>query len=76
MIEEIAWDRAVNGTVKQLYYHGELVGEARVYSDRLLSQILSASRAALQSVESDPAITAPASKMTATPSGRIATTAG
>jgi 3-hydroxyacyl-CoA dehydrogenase len=31
-----AYERAIEGTLKGRYYHGELVGEERVYNDRLL----------------------------------------
>src|SRR4051812_10117718 len=31
-----AYERAIEGTVKGRYYHGELKGEERVYNDRLL----------------------------------------
>lgn len=35
-----AIDRALNGTLRERWYHGELVGEERVYSDRLLVALL------------------------------------
>jgi len=35
-----AIDRALNGTVRPRYYHGELIGEERVYSERLLLRLL------------------------------------
>lgn len=43
----MAFERAVNGTVKRIWYHGELVAEERVYSERLLLWLLSHGRAAL-----------------------------
>lgn len=36
----IAWERAVEGTIKQHFYHGELKGEERVYDNRLLLSLL------------------------------------
>src|SRR5690606_11007561 len=36
----IAWDRVLNGTIKQHFYRGELKGEERVYDNRLLSYLL------------------------------------
>lgn len=36
----IALDRAINGTVRQRWYHGELVAEERVYHDGLLRHLL------------------------------------
>lgn len=53
-LEEAAWDRAIHGTVKQHFYHGELVAETRVYSDRLLVQLLDRNRAALDMAETEP----------------------
>jgi hypothetical protein len=35
-LRSIAYERAVNGTVRQRYYRGEVVGEERVYDNRLL----------------------------------------
>lgn len=53
-LEEAAWDRAIHGTVKQHFYHGELVAETRVYSDRLLVQMIDRNRAALDMGETEP----------------------
>jgi hypothetical protein len=39
-LRSIAYDRAVNGTVKRTYYQGKVVGEDRVYNDRLLIYLL------------------------------------
>lgn len=39
-IRSVAWERAVEGTVKQHFYHGELKGEERVYDNRLLLALL------------------------------------
>lgn len=41
---ETAWDRAVNGTVRTHLYHGEVVAETRVFSDRLLVYLLERTR--------------------------------
>ena len=43
----IAFDRAINGTRKRIYYHGELVAEERIHSDRLLIHLLKQARAGL-----------------------------
>ncbi|MBB3990751.1 hypothetical protein GGR19_002180 [Croceicoccus naphthovorans] len=53
-LEEAAWDRAINGTIKQHFYHGELVAETRVYSDKLLIQLLDRNRDALEASGTDP----------------------
>jgi hypothetical protein len=37
----IAFDRAINGRIEQVYHSGELVGERRVPSDKLLMWLLS-----------------------------------
>lgn len=55
-LEEAAWDRAIHGTVKQHFYHGELVAETRVYSDRLLVQKIDRNRAALDMGETEPEV--------------------
>lgn len=39
-LHAIAWERAVEGTVKRHYYHGELKSEERVYDNRLLVYLL------------------------------------
>jgi hypothetical protein len=39
-LSAIAFDRAINGRVEQIYRNGELVGERRVPSDRLLTWLL------------------------------------
>lgn len=39
-LRSVEWDRAVNGVVQQIWYHGELKGERRVYSDRLLIHLI------------------------------------
>ncbi|MGZ2412050.1 hypothetical protein ACUXST_001471 [Sphingomonas sp. F9_3S_D5_B_2] len=39
-LSAIAFDRAINGRVEQVYHQGELVGERRVPSDRLLTWLL------------------------------------
>jgi hypothetical protein len=40
-IRAIAWERAVEGTVRRHYYHGELKSEEVVYDNRLLVYLLS-----------------------------------
>lgn len=39
-LHDLAWERAVEGTIKQHFYHGELKGEERVYDNRLLTYLL------------------------------------
>jgi hypothetical protein len=39
-LRSIAWERAVEGTVKRHYYHGELKSEEVVYDNRLLIYLL------------------------------------
>jgi len=39
-IRSIAFERAINGTTKQHFYHGELKGEERVFDTRLLILLL------------------------------------
>ena len=39
-LSALAFDRAINGRVEQVYHQGELVGEKRVPSDRLLTWLL------------------------------------
>lgn len=43
----IAFERAINGTPKRIFYHGELVAEERAYSDRLLIHLLDKARGGL-----------------------------
>lgn len=39
-LQAIAWERAIEGTVRRHYYHGELVSEEVVYDNRLLIYLL------------------------------------
>ena len=39
-LSALAFDRAIHGRVEQIYHHGELVGERRVPSERLLMWLL------------------------------------
>lgn len=39
-LRSIAWERAIEGTPRGRYYHGELVAEERVYDNRLLTYLL------------------------------------
>jgi hypothetical protein len=39
-LHAIAWERAIEGSVKRHYYHGELKAEERVYDNRLLTCLL------------------------------------
>jgi len=43
-LENEARRRGVEGTVKEIYYQGEVVGEERVYSDRMLELLLKKER--------------------------------
>ena len=38
-IRSVAWERAIEGTVRGRYYHGELVAEERVFDNRLLTYL-------------------------------------
>lgn len=52
-----AFDRAINGTVLRRYYHGQLIGEERVYSERLMIYLLDkADRLLGHSPEADEAL--------------------
>ena len=42
---DVAWDRAVNGELRQRYYHDQLVGETRHYDNRLLLALIAQNRA-------------------------------
>lgn len=39
-LRAVAYDRAVNGTMRKRYYHGRLIGEERVYDNRLLASLI------------------------------------
>jgi hypothetical protein len=39
-LSAIAFDRAINGRIEQVYHQGELIGERRVPNDRLLTWLL------------------------------------
>ena len=39
-LRSIAWERAIEGTVKRIYYHGEVKSEEIVYDNRLLIYLL------------------------------------
>ena len=39
-LRSVAWERAIEGTVKGHYYHGELKSEERVFDNRLLVYLL------------------------------------
>ena len=43
-LRSIAYERAVNGVVKPRFYRGQIVGEERVYNDRLLLYLLGKSQ--------------------------------
>ena len=39
-LHSVAIERAINGTIRRRYFHGEVVGEERVYDNRLLIYLL------------------------------------
>jgi hypothetical protein len=39
-LRSVAWERAIEGSLKGHYYHGELVSQERVYDNRLLIYLL------------------------------------
>lgn len=41
---EVAWDRALNGVVRPIWYHGELVGEVVHHDSRLLLGLIAQNR--------------------------------
>ncbi len=46
-LTELAWDRALEGEARPIYYHGELVGETRHYDNRLLLALIAQNRGLL-----------------------------
>jgi hypothetical protein len=52
-LRSVAYDRAVNGTIRKRYYHGRLVGEERVYDNRLLASLIA--RLPSETAEAEPA---------------------
>ena len=58
-LTEVAWDRALNGEVRNVYYHGELVGETRHFDNRLLLALIAQNRAVLASGGAGPALASP-----------------
>jgi hypothetical protein len=54
----VAWDRALAGEVRQVWYHGELVGETRHYDNRLLLALIAQNRAAAGPALASPALVA------------------
>ena len=46
-LTEVAWDRALHGEVRPIFYHGELVGETRHFDNRLLLALIAQNRATL-----------------------------
>ncbi|MCC6927090.1 hypothetical protein [Novosphingobium sp.] len=59
-LTEVAWDRALEGEVRQVYYHGELVGETRHFDNRLLLALIAQNRALLAGHRAGPALASPA----------------
>ena len=54
---DLAWDRASQGVLRPVYYHGELMGEVRHYDNRLLLGLIAQNRSIL---EAQGLVTAPA----------------
>ena len=46
-LTEVAWDRALHGEVRPIFYHGALVGETRHFDNRLLLALIAQNRATL-----------------------------
>ncbi|MFC0588155.1 hypothetical protein ACFFF7_01880 [Novosphingobium aquiterrae] len=57
---DLAWDRAVQGELRPLVYHGEVVGEVRHYDNRLLLGLIAQNRQVLveQGLAAPPEVTA------------------
>lgn len=57
---DLAWDRAVEGELRPLVYHGEVVGEVRHYDNRLLLGLIAQNRKVLveQGLVAPPEVTA------------------
>jgi hypothetical protein len=47
-LHAIAWERAIEGTIRRHYYHGELKAEERVYDNRLLIYLLGKTQALVE----------------------------
>lgn len=47
-LHAIAWERAIEGTVKGHYYHGELTSEERVFDNRLLICLIGKTQALVE----------------------------
>ena len=47
-LEDAAFERAVTGTKKDIYFQGQVVGEETVYSDKLLETLLKANSSKYQ----------------------------
>ena len=50
---DLAWDRVTAGELRQVYYHGELVGETRQFDNRLLLSLIAQNRALLAQSAAD-----------------------
>jgi 8-oxo-dGTP pyrophosphatase MutT (NUDIX family) len=57
-IRDTAWERAIEGTVRGHYYHGELKSEERVHDNRLLIYLLGKTEHLLEEPEDAPAVAA------------------
>jgi hypothetical protein len=55
-LRSIAFERAIEGTLKGHYYHGELVAQERVYDNRLLNYLLGKTEHLLEPTDSDHAV--------------------
>ena len=50
-LRSLAYERAVDGTVKRHYYTGEVVGEDRIYDNRLLTYLLGKAQPSANALE-------------------------
>lgn len=51
---EVAWDRAMNGVTRAIYYHGERVGEVVHHDSRLLLGLIAQNRALAERLLAEP----------------------
>ena len=55
-LHSIAWERAIEGTIRGHYYHGELESEERVYDNRLLIHLLGSTQHLLDERDEEAAV--------------------
>ena len=59
-LTETAWDRALEGELRPIFYHGERVGETRHFDNRLLLALIAQNRALLAEAGPQAALASPA----------------